>query len=161
MNVDRPLSQLVGAAIALREGWEFSYKLKLFNELITRGYSGDVAYLVSAFGRNEGKKYTVYGWDGGHTAMCNYMDWPDVKKFFMEGYHRKPLGKPFRKSYQYDYLVFDTIAKQGGNNVLSTVFTKAAGGKEVGEGWGKRMVMPEDGAIILANWLTNELKKGN
>jgi hypothetical protein len=158
-NLDMDVSALVGAAIALREGWELKAKLILFTELTKKGYSGNAAYLTASFLQRHGTGFMQAGMNSGHSALHVSMEWVGLKKFFIEGY--PATKKPIRTVKEEHYRVFDRVCEQVGvldKDSVASLFKKAAGGIQEGAGWEMKVVYPTESHLALANWLTNELK---
>jgi len=156
-NLGMDVSALIGAAIALREGWEYKPKLNTFAALMKKGYSGNVSYLVSAYMRQVGDKWTVLGMNSGHHVLSVGMEWEDLRKFFREGY--SPADKPIRTNAEGSYRVFNRIARtEGVVENVTKVFARIGKAKVVGEGWGREVILPDNAGIVLADALTIELK---
>lgn len=159
-NVDVPIHHIVAAGITLREGSEYSQTIPpIFSHVLSKGYSGNVAYLISLFLRKNGKNYVQTGWGGGHHTLNGVMDWPVLREFFKKGYVPNPQHKPMRVSKSTGYQIFDNIAKNGDAKTQSRVIFGNAMGVKAELGWGEvAAVIKEEHLIKLADFLTNELK---
>lgn len=169
MNVDLHLSMLVGAAIALRGGWEYQDKLPLFLNCIKKGYSGHVAYLVSGhLGRDSKDKFYVTGFNGGHQVLSGiYQSWEHIRKFFREGYAGDFDGvrkSPNQTRYSVfgaiegDCAAFNYYTKEVPKKALSTTLSEWADVKVFKRGWMDKYGCNAAGVKALADKITNELK---
>lgn len=159
-NVDKSVHQVVAAGITLREGTEFSWKLPLFSKLLAKGYSGNVAYLVSSSLKpTDGENYSYTGINMGHCTLSGEMDWKVLKEFFKNGYVLDNKEKPLRNSYAIGYRIFLYIAPTNGGNgsVFNTFHDVLSGGVKV-HGFGKRgKNYSFKEALLLADFVTAEL----
>lgn len=171
LNLDWGLSQLMGAAIALREGSEFNDSLPLFNTLLKKKYSPNTAFIVSRYIRPNGNLYTIWGLAGGHTVLNREMLAKDFFEFFHNGY--KTRGKPMRTEPQHTYSVFRTIARTLYEEEENLPDDKTTIEKVLNDGlfngkwerpreWGQRWPdIKEADMIRLADFVEATLKKEN
>lgn len=166
MNVDRNVSELVGAAIALREGWEFSNRLPIFKEALENGATLPSAYLVGCCLLKDGDRYSLNSLLGGHTALCGTMDFRALMAFFREGYEEGLNG--IRKDQnQTSYRVFDTITSRARKTCSATeqkdrfleYVTAVVKPVKVGEGWHVKTVVDKAGMLRLIEFFNKETAK--
>lgn len=105
LDVNRPISNVLGAAVALREGSEFKWKLPLFNKIIEAGFSGNVAYLLSACCVPTKDGYYYGGFLNSHRVLDSRQDKEKLFAFFREGY------KPSPDKYRTKHRVLGPIAE--------------------------------------------------
>lgn len=166
-DVNQNVSILVGAAIAIREGWEHGSRMRLFGELMDKGVIGNVAYLVSAYMgyKPDGQNYAITGINQGHMVLHQTLPWDKVRKFFREGYatNLKGIGKD---QSQTSYAIFNTITGVKGDKFygsrvdkghIEEFFTKAIDAKVEGEGFAKKTVVDQACVDRLVEFLTKEL----
>lgn len=122
MDVDKPIEELVGAAVALREGSEYSHKLPLFCDLLDNGYSGNVAYLLSSALTDS---YQFRGLESSHKTLGGDMDVNLLFMFFKKGYIKQGL-KPYREHNKGYLGISEWIAKStiNENNQINNVLRK-------------------------------------
>lgn len=150
MNVDKNISHLVGAAMALRGASEHPRVLKPFADCIDKGYSGHVAFLTSGNITPTGGQ----SWPG-HAVLDGFMLVDDLAKFFKEGYVQKNLPAIHKDQNQsFNYQIFLTITpKFRGHNEKSPnrmdEFTRILlVQKETGEGWNKRIIFNYEKSLV-------------
>lgn len=154
-NVDMGVSQLMGAAIALREGWEYGWKIPMFNKLLKK-YPPIVAYMVASYFCPVKNGLSPDGFRSSHQVLSHAMSWEKLKKFLKNGYAKD--GKPIRTVYENDYQVFNTIApNEYDGHSLGNQFRKASQPIVKGKGFGEVHSYPKDRGIMLADWLVKEL----
>lgn len=150
MDVSQSRHHVAAACIALREGSEFSEKLKLFNLLLKKGFSGNTAYLLSwAFiKRADGGLYTFGAVGGGHTTLYRDLSAEGLLKFFREGYYIKTDGEPFSKNHG-NYRITKFIADDKGEAIIYWLINEG-GMQQVGDGWNKTYTISEKNLLALA-----------
>lgn len=160
MDVNQNVSHIVGAAVSLRLATEFPATLKPFGDALDKGYSGNVAHLISGH-LMEGR---VTEWPY-HSALTSSLNKEAIIKFFKTGYANKlPAIDKDRK--QTSYKIFDTIspgAGYGGNNVgdgesLSKFVVKQAVSTKRGKGFEAKTIFDYEATLIkMADAFTKEL----
>ncbi len=160
MDVNQNVSHIVGAAMSLRLATEFPATLKPFGDALDKGYSGNVAHLIS--GHLMGGKVT--NWPT-HSALISSLNKGAIIKFFKTGYPNKlPAIAKDRKQTRYD--IFNTIspgAGYGGENVgdgesLSEFVAKQAVSTKRGEGFNAKTIFDYEATLIkMADAFTKEL----
>lgn len=167
MDLNQHISVIVGACIAVREGWEYKVRMRLFDELLTKGVSYNVAYLVSAYigYKPDGKSYCITGITQAHNVLHQAMSWVAVKRFFREGYVKglKGVGKDRSQTH---FQIFNTIVHVAGDQFseyrarvgnMEEIFDKAIGAAQVGEGFLKKTTVDQACVDRLVEFLTKEL----
>lgn len=161
LNLEYPVSALMGAVIALREGWEYGNKLKLFSEFKKKGYSGNVCYLFSSYiQENNTGSFSLCGMTSGHQVLNNQMDWEILKKFFKTGYSSKGK-KSFCFTKQTGYAVFCEIDPTMYNGVPKNPVEKVFNGLlgiPPKKGFGREYYILKKKGIMFADWLAKELE---
>ncbi len=163
-NLDMTNSQVVGAAIALRSGWEFQEKLELFHEL-SKKHPLNTAFLVGFLLTYAGGKYLQSGFNCGHHCLNTEMKWKEVKRFFIEGY--KDRNKPIRTTRE-SYKVFKEISPSYGEGKyelpnMGDEFKKVAGAvlDKAAYDWNYKVAYTPDGVAKLIEWINKELTNDN
>jgi hypothetical protein len=110
VNVDKPMHQCQGAAVVLREGSEYCGKLPLFSLLLSKGYSGNVAYLLSASVSGVDGKFEFCGLSNGHKVLDGTQDSEQLFKFFRDGYVVNAEDAPYRESHARSKGIYNFIA---------------------------------------------------
>lgn len=127
MDVNKSLSCVVAALIALREGWEFPHILKNWNRLVAHGVNKHVAFLASRMFDVELNKINY----GGHQSI-GQITVKNAKFLITKGLfeHDGPL-KINKKSY----AIFKATRSDEyvNKNLLSELLYKGA---KKGRGWG-------------------------
>lgn len=168
MNVDRNVSELLGAAIALREGWEYQNRLPMLQYCLDKGASLPVAYLMGqAINKNRDGSFSRNSMQGGHSAIHGDMDFDALMSFFREGYATGLKGIR-NDPTQNTYKVFDTITSRAAKpyyetkdtDKFSTKLFAVTQPKITGEGWGKIERYSEHDIDNMISLLESELKKG-
>lgn len=153
LDTNKPMSALVTAAIAVREGYEYSTRLKMFTFLLDEGFSGHVAYLMSWMFAFDGKNYTMTGMINGHAVLhCDLVP-DDLFKFLREGYHlqcildEKPANVMAAR-----YKVCDGIGKRKYNAGIREFAKANIEMKQVGKGkgWNENYVITEEEILKFA-----------
>lgn len=104
------ISRCVTAAIALREGSEYSdTMLPVFDALIKKGFSRKASAFIARHIRLNNGVFKIQPNNGGHATIAASMQLDEVLKFWKEGFW-KPDDKPASVNAQ-RYSVFATIAK--------------------------------------------------
>ena len=114
LDISKPYSRVVAAAIALRSGSEFSAKTKLFKEAIDIGFSGNVASILSTFfNKNANGSLTYNQWGGGHHYINSSMLVEHLVKFYEEGFHIDSGERSYKLDCHKGFHIFDSIAYEG------------------------------------------------
>ena len=160
MDVNQNVSHIVGAAMSLRLATEFPSTLKPFGDALDKGYSGNVAHLIS--GHLMGGKVTSWP---HHSALTSSLNKNAIIKFFKNGYPVKlPAIAKDRK--QTRYQIFDTISpgagydgsNVGGGESLSEFVAKQAVSTKRGEGFEAKTIFDYEATLIkMADAFTKEL----
>ena len=135
LDVNKPNSQLVAAAMGLRQASEFPARLDDWVRLKGMGFSEKAAHAMCH--HILGKQFIADS--GGHSPFCGSMNWEEYISFFKTGFADKkeqPANKDFSR-----YAVFDSIAKQNGVSVRGSLL-KLLGVKEE-ERWGENLQFTE------------------
>lgn len=165
MDCNRPISELVGAATAVRESIEQKLRYKLFKEMMDAGYHGNTAYLMSVSFSGKDGNYTLLNSNDGHTAISTSLGAEALISFFKSGY--APGGKAANVEMSH-YQVYKTIDKNYGkyHNVPESFFTwtgKNAKVTQKGTGWQAVSVVTKKSlyefASMLETLVTNQEKK--
>lgn len=145
MNCERPISEVMGAATALREGIEQKNRLPLFNEMLEAGYHGNVAYLVAASCKRAGNVFVADApVNSNHVALHTNLDKDALLSFFLNGWpdlDRNPMNKVGDHYDIWGDLTAGQAGRNGryGDNKIDTSFSvwflKTAKEMHIGKGW--------------------------
>lgn len=121
MNPEKSVSQIITAAIAARDAWEFQGRLKTFSHFIDEGFHEHTAYIM-AWVLNEGDgKFVLSSMSDSHTNMSGETNAEEFFKFFKGGYHldvvlkkEKPLTHASSKN---GYVVSRGLASEKGERL--------------------------------------------
>ena len=172
MDVDKPINEVVGACIALREGSEFKGKLALFSYVLKLGFSGKTAYIISSMmgGKDANGNYKFTGCPGGgHKAWNDDISMQKMFAFFKAGY-----GKSASQSMRTGtvYRIDSHITDVADVSVLTEEQRKLFGekifrsikelvphdGPAANDGWGEKTVFyKEDGLKKLCKFVEEAL----
>jgi hypothetical protein len=155
MNVSRPIEELAGAAVALREGSEYPRKLAIFQKLTAKGYSGNVAYLLS-YCVSEDLKWA--GFNDAHKSINCSCSFKGIIRFFKEGYYLTRKLKPYlvtTNRYNGVSKWVSPESKQGRDNI-DVVFSNLLG-VPPNRGWDYEPNISEDNLLKAAEFLEKEL----
>jgi hypothetical protein len=96
LDVSRPLYELMGAAVSLREASEFPSNFRSFKKALELGYSEHTAYLMTCcfITRESGDSCRTYI-TNGHKVMHTDNKVPAIINFFTKGY--KPAKEAYNK----------------------------------------------------------------
>lgn len=120
MNCEVPMSQVMGAATALREGIEQRDRLPLFKELIEAGYHGNVAYLVAASCKRQGSGFVAAApANSNHVALHTHLDKDKLISFFLNGW--PAMGKQPASKVGNDYNLWGDLC--GGDQEVYASFS--------------------------------------
>lgn len=161
MDVSKPLSEVVGACIALREGSEFfKWREKVFEQVKKWGFSNKIAYLVSCCFDLTKDGFKIKHQDGSHKSWSGEMNAITILSFLKGGYPANDAEKPM--STNRDYYSVDDHTNKVVKNVFDEKKTQTIGvgtlnafiknnvktkEREEGEGWARviiRVVTPDD-----------------
>lgn len=153
LDISKPYSYCVAAAIALRTGSEFRAQLEVFDRLIQLNYSPNVAFIVSSC-VNITWNYTDFS-GGHHVLNNNNMGLEGMRKFFNEGLLNLN-GKSYAKSKAISYSVFDVMAPKNAKPTLNSHIWKACKDMViVKESWGGKSysisVVEDKNLVYLSN----------
>lgn len=161
MDVTRNVSHIVGAAVALRVATEWPVILKPFGDALDKGYSGNVAYLISGHLQHGKVSY----WPG-HSALTSTLSLAQIVKFFKEGYSQKDWKGIAKDKTQKSYKIHDPIcpgsgyggAMVGAGDSLMSFANKQAVSTKQGEGFDAKTVFDYEATLIkMADAFTKEL----
>lgn len=135
MNVERPIEEIAGAAITLRQVSEYwQARLKFFCDLLDKGYSGNTAYLLM-YAVND--KQQFFGFDDGHRSIAQNCNADDVIKTFRDGYHLTGALTAYNKSSRGYEGVAKWIGRREGKSITEFFREGLKAGKMGGgAGWG-------------------------
>lgn len=159
MNVTKHRHQIAAACIALREGTELRGRLPLFNEVLKKGFSGHVAYIMAAlFCRDGGKKLNSSVINGAHMVLNNSMGYDDMMKFFANGYDVKkvPVDQPY-STHHGAYVVGGAISHNGKDSMQNKIHNLV--GKKEGEGFYANYKCDEDAFWKTCQQIEDDIKK--
>lgn len=159
MDVQQNVSHIVGAAMSLRLATEFPATLKPFADALAKGYSGNVAHLVS--GHLMGGRVTEWPY---HSALTSGLGIKAIAKFFKEGYAEK-LPAIAKDKKQTHYRVFGTISPKhpygdcAKDDTSLMLFTqRCAVSTKNGEGFAAKTVFDYEATLVnMADAFTKEL----
>ena len=162
MNVEKNVSHIVGAAVALRVATEWEAVLKPFGDVLDKGYSGNVAYLCC--GHLMAGKVTEWP---PHSALTSTLGLEGIIKFFKNGYSQKDWKGIANDKRQTSYQIFDAICPgsgygglnpNGGDDLFDFTKKQAVSTKQ-GEGFDAKTVFDYEATLIrMADAFTKELK---
>jgi hypothetical protein len=160
VNIDKPAYQVLAACIALREGNEFSGKLKLFSELLVAGYSGHTAFIISnaIVGKLDAPRNT--GISNWHHVLAEDLDAEELFRFMNNGYADKK-EESFREKSQCALLVAGKLARRTAKGNIKQYITDNSGYKVVYDGWGTPKMdtkMTRAHVTAVADAMDNSLK---
>lgn len=156
MNANRPIEELVGAAVALREGSEYYSKLDMFQKILDKGFSENVAYLLS-YCVSEDMKWQ--GFSDAHRSLCGDLSFDGVIKFFKEGYYKTNKLKPYNKTSNSYAGITKWVAtwSEGLVNLSLNTQCKQLLGVEDKDDWDYNPTITEENLIEAAQTLENFL----
>jgi hypothetical protein len=155
MNCNKSLGQLVGAATVFRECTEHADQIPSFLWALDNGYDGNTAYLLCLNAKLLGKTWSKSSMSRGHSCMTSSLNSGDVFKFFAQGFHR-PQEKP-ANSCTTTYRVYDSIGRQGGDDMCDWVSPKFRG-KSEGAGWNASYSYTEANVYAFAKSIQQAIK---
>lgn len=169
MNTDKNISELMGAAIALREGWEFAERLPMFQYCLDIGTSYETAYLMGQAAKESVNKEAWHKntMSSAHSAINGDMDWDALLEFFRSGYEPGLKGMRFDKT-QNSYQVFDTITSRADRGYFetkekdrfSTHLFAVTNPIIIGDGWMRKERITAQCIANMIELLETEMKKG-
>lgn len=114
LDISKPHSRVVAAAIALRSGSEYPAKTQLFKKAVDIGFSGNVASILSTFFNESGDGILTYNqWGGGHHYINSSMLVEHLVKFYEEGFHIDSGERSYKLDCEKGFRIFDSIAREG------------------------------------------------
>jgi hypothetical protein len=128
-DVNRTLSEVACAAIALRVGSEFKSKLPLFKYLTDNGFDPHASWIVSQMAEPKGGgAYELNPFGGGHHVFTTEMDFKQVVEFFTTGkFKGTDDKKPYAKSFREAYTILLSMADNSKESVMNTVMNLKGG----------------------------------
>lgn len=166
MNLDENVSHLMGAAIALRQGSEFSKLTPLFNELMADGVDGWTAFLVSNYVYKIGWELRVTGLTPHH-VLSSEMPIHLIRKFGNDGYAKKEgirKGGRAQRAYYVFGAIVGTYQQNGwglrfpAGQAFESWMKDHLPTKKVGEGFVTKTIITMDDVKSLTTSLTEYLK---
>jgi hypothetical protein len=157
-NTDLPHSQLVGAAIALREGHEYSRRLYTFDHMLEQGYNGNVAYMISMnVSINKDLKVTQVRCSDNHTALTDKAPDDEIISFFTKGFpdlKQKPCKEKSDafKIYNTATPSSDSYGQETDDSFYKTVH-RALKSKKTGKGFDEQIVTDIQSVYAYADTL--------
>ena len=155
MDVNQPLSRIMGSLTALREGVEFKDKLNIFCKFLDKGYSGDIAYFISSCFSLHNKDYILCLSSNGHKILTKAHTLKGIVDFFKNGYRdigEKPYTEQFR-SFSCQKAVCNT-----GATIIEDI-RKLCIMEQDGEGWHLHELTTEENLFKFADILTEMIGK--
>lgn len=114
MNVNKSISILGGACIALRNGTEYKTRVPCFSYLLSKGISPEVSYLLSlAYSYDKSGEFSLVNFGGAHDAISSEHLFDTVISFIANGYS-KELGELSAKQNAKRYHIFKRVGKEAG-----------------------------------------------
>lgn len=162
MNVNKSISILGGACIALRNGTEYKTRVPCFSYLLNKGVSPEVAYLLSlAYSRNKSGNFSLMNFGGGHEVISSEHLFDTVISFMANGYAPDIDELPAKKNAK-RYHIFKRVGKENYITKQSTFDkwikdnTKTVREKE---GWNFVSYATLDEVLRIAALLQNHINK--
>ena len=162
MNVNKSISILGGACIALRNGTEYKTRVPCFSYLLNKGVSPEVAYLLSlAYSRNKSGNFSLMNFGGGHDVISSEHLFDTVISFMANGYAPDIDELPAKKNAK-RYHIFKRVGKENYITKQSTFDkwikdnTKTVREKE---GWNFVSYATLDEVLRIAALLQNHINK--
>jgi len=159
VDVKAPLSQVVAAAIALREGSEYPQRIVAYSKLIEAGVLPKAAYFVSLCFSQEDANWRWTPPDGAHCIFAlQEMEFDGLLQFLRESFHM-PADAPFKSNCGL-YHVFDAICPgtgyysykkmQPGQRLAHKEFFNMFGLKKEGDGFNKKISLLTTEQLVIA-----------
>jgi hypothetical protein len=144
-DVNRTLSEVACAAIALRVGSEFKSKLPLFKYLTDNGFDPHASWIVSQMAEPKGGgAYNLNPFGGGHHVFTTEMDFEQVVEFFTTGkFKGTDDKKPYAKSFREAYTILLSMADNSKESVMNTVLKLKGGEIKNGQWGGQSFFIPD------------------
>lgn len=147
-NVEKPTSQLVAAAVALRVGSEYPRQCELFKKMLDLGFSSVVSLMTGVFFKEQqvgGKpELSFYDPAGGHHFLKAYLEFDGLVNFWNKGEWNDLKEEPYKLGHKKGYVVCNALTKDAmGDNNLYGKIMKMKGMKMVDHGWGEKGVAVE------------------
>lgn len=171
MDVDKPINEVVGACIALREGSEFSLKLSMFAKVLKWGFSGKTAYIISCMvdDKNANGNYKFTGNPAGHKSWNDNISMQKMFAFFKAGYGKSAsqsmrTGTGYRiDSHITDVADVSVLTKEQRKLFGEKIFRSIKelvphDGPAANDGWGEKTVFyKEEGLKKLCKFVEEVL----
>lgn len=157
MDCNKPIGQLVGAAITVREATEYSGRLAVFQEALDMGFNGNVAYLFGVFFDKRAGGYTLGGANGGHSAFSGQLSFPAVVSFFKNGFPDQ--GVPPANVKKDGYQVFGSIGNIVDYKHIAQYMQVNTKSEQVGKGFGAYSSITKESLKDIGDKLTQLFKK--
>lgn len=121
LNPEFGISRLVGAAIAIRDGYEYQNRLVVFKHFVEEGFSESVAHLLAFCLNFDGDSFNVSSMTNSHTIFDGGQVAEELFKFYREGYHLDVAlkEKPIKEGKNGNYLVSKAIASWCGKGAYA------------------------------------------
>lgn len=134
LNMEAPVNEVVGFAVALRVITEHEWVIPTYLKLRELGASRAIAFMLTAFVQHDEDKgiYVFYpNGDWHHFLNCN-QSVPDLCKFFKQGYFLENRSKHKFKDRRYNSVAGQVARKDGKEDSFSCVIAKHTKKKGVG-----------------------------
>lgn len=163
-NVDKHgRSYLVTCALALREGSEYPGQLKVWEELVDKGYSEDVAWFIAGFINKTGEKYSLV-MTSTHACRHYRMSYKELLKVIQSGlpeYKQEPMAKPKSGQYVIHSNLVNRFDNTDEDKQVYNVFNANIKSTIVGDAWNRKIVMKFEDICLFADKVTLELKEAS
>lgn len=161
-NIEKGRSFVVTCALALREGSEYPEQLIVWDELVTKGYSEDLAWFLAGFITKTGKKYGLKK-VSMHSCRHYQMSFKEVFSIIQVGLPEY-VQEPMKNKGNGKYIIHTNLVKTHYHVVpveeqIYTVFYNKIETKETGYGWHKAVEMKFEDICVFADELAAELKE--
>jgi len=138
LDVEKPTSQLVAAAVALRAGSEHRGDLEVFKKMLDIGFSKHVAFVTGIFFKDEGETLSFADPGGAHHFVRGGLDFDSFVKCINEGVFADLGEQPYKIGHKNGYVVCNALAKDAvkADGSISAVFRKLKGIEKAEGRWG-------------------------
>lgn len=144
LDVNKTISEITAAAVALRVGSECPPQCKMFYDMVELGFSPNVACVAATMFSRDGKgDWSLCGNSGGHHFVRNNLDFDGVLNFFNKGVTNPALEEePYHKVNTRGYVVCNALAPNAEvkDNYFRQKLTTLRGGALIDTGWGEKAI---------------------
>lgn len=165
MDTNKPLGQIAGAAVALREGSEHPECNALFDLFCKKKLSKNVAYILSkCFVVERGKEeiFSIKEWGGGHHAASSRIGAKHLFSFFANGFPNKG-HKPANQDNS-PFEIFNSIGSKQKVKTFYDFIIENLKGTKIGQGWQSNTIYTLSDVLEFGKLIEikiNELKVQN